>query len=89
MFIKYTQSGVLKMSSEHIETRRKIKAISELKTFNDLLERSTLNPKQKELMNMYYLQDMSFNEIGAILGIEEVTAKVWHNKALKKLKNLF
>ena len=89
MFIKYTQSGVLKMSSEHIETRRKIKAISELKTFNDLLERSTLNPKQKELMNMYYLQDMSFNEIGEILGIEEVTAKVWHNKALKKLKNLF
>lgn len=77
------------MSSEHIETRRKIKAISELKTFNDLLERSTLNPKQKELMNMYYLQDMSFNEIGEILGIEEVTAKVWHNKALKKLKNLF
>ena len=40
-------------------------------------------------MNMYYLQDMSFNEIGEILGIEEVTAKVWHNKALKKLKNLF
>ena len=77
------------MSSEHIETRRKIKAISELKTFNDLLERSTLNPKQKELMNMYYLQDMSFNEIGEFLGIEEVTAKVWHNKALKKLKNLF
>lgn len=77
------------MSSEHIETRRKIKAISELKTFNDLLERSTLNPKQKELMNMYYLQDMSFNEIGENLGIEEVTAKVWHNKALKKLKNLF
>lgn len=77
------------MSSEHIETRRKIKAISELKTFNDLLNRSTLNPKQKELMNMYYLQDMSFNEIGEILGIEEVTAKVWHNKALKKLKNLF
>ena len=77
------------MSSEHIETRRKIKAISELKTFNDLLERSTLNPKQKELMNMYYLQDMSFNEIGEIFGIEEVTAKVWHNKALKKLKNLF
>lgn len=77
------------MASEHIETRRKIKSISELKTFNDLLDRSTLNPKQKELMKLFYLEDKSFIEVGEILGIEEITAKKWHNKALSKLKNLF
>ena len=75
--------------SQHIETRRKIKEISELKTFNDLLDRSTLNPKQKELMKLFYLEGMTFIEIGEKLGIEEITAKKWHNKALKKIKDLF
>ena len=28
-------------------------------------------------------------EIGEILGIEEITAKTWHRKALKKIKDLF
>ena len=41
------------MSTQHIETRRKIKSISEIKIFNDLLDRSTLNPKQKELIKLY------------------------------------
>lgn len=77
------------MASEHIQTRNKIKAIYELKTFNDLIERSTLSPKLKQLMYMYYIDDLSMNEIGEKLGVEEITAKVWHKKALKKLKNLF
>lgn len=77
------------MASEHIETRRKIKSISELQTFNDLINRSTLNPKQKELMKLFYLEDMSMLEIGEILGVEEITIKKWHRKALSKLKNLF
>lgn len=77
------------MSTQHIETRRKIKSISEIKIFNDLLDRSTLNPKQKELIKLFYLEDKSFVEIGEILGIEEITAKTWHRKALKKIKDLF
>lgn len=77
------------MASEHIETRRKIKSICELKTFNDLLDRSTLNPKQKQLMKMFYLEDKTLIEIGEFLGIEEVTVKKWHRKSLSKLKNLF
>lgn len=77
------------MSSQHIEVRRKIKSISEVTKFNELIERSTLTPKQKELMYMYYLQDLTFAEIGDKLGIEEITAKVWHKKALKKISELF
>lgn len=77
------------MASEHIKTRNKIKAISELKTFNDLIERSTLSPKLKKLMYLHYIDDLSMNEIGEYFNIEEITAKVWHKKALKKLKNLF
>ena len=54
-----------------------------------MLDRSTLNPKQKELIRLFYLEDKSFIEIGEILGIEEITAKTWHRKALKKIKDLF
>lgn len=74
--------------SEHIDTRRKIRGITEVSTFNELVEKAMLPPKYKELLIMFYVEDMSFIEIGDKLGVEEITAKNWHRKALKKLGKL-
>lgn len=74
--------------SEHINTRRKLRAITEISTFNDLLSKILLPPKYKELLEMYYIKDMTFLEIGEVLGIEEITAKTWHRKALNKISKM-
>lgn len=74
--------------SEHVKTRNKIKQITETSTFNELLDKVMLPQKYKELLQMFYLNDMTFIEIGEKLGIEEITAKMWHKKSLRKINKL-
>jgi len=47
-----------------------------------------LKPKYQELLRLRYWHDLPFSEIGKILKITEGTAKVWHHRALKKLKDI-
>lgn len=76
------------MSSQHINTRRKIKEISEIKTFEDLIGRCILSEDEKQILNLHYLQEKDFRYIGDVLGFAESTIKKKHGKILKKLNKI-
>lgn len=75
--------------SETIETRKRLKDISSMITFNDLLEQSTLSATDKQILRLHYLEEKDFRYIGDILGYAEITIKKRHLKALKKISKLF
>lgn len=76
------------MTTEHVKTRKQIKDIASISTFNDLLEASTLSAEDKEVLKMHYLEDKDFRYIGDTLGLSEQTIKYRHKKALQKLSKL-
>jgi RNA polymerase sigma-70 factor, ECF subfamily len=48
-----------------------------------------LAPNEREILVMRYLDDLSFAEIAATLGISEDTAKIRHYRALVRIRGLF
>lgn len=74
--------------SEHIETRKKIRRIADVSSFNQLLEQSTLSDIDKRILNLHYIQDKDFRFIGDTLGFSESTIKKRHRKILAKLSRI-
>ncbi|MBO4543238.1 MAG: hypothetical protein J5725_08680 [Bacteroidales bacterium] len=74
--------------TEHILTRKKIKDIPSISTFDELLNMSTLSDTDKEILRMHYLHEKDFRFIGDTLGYSEATIKTRHRKALQKLNKL-
>lgn len=74
--------------STHIDTRRKLKDIPTIVSFDELLARSTLSDLDKEILRLHYLKHKDLRFIGDTLGYAEVTMKKRHRKALSKLSKL-
>lgn len=74
--------------SDHIETRRKLKSIYDVRTFEDLLECCVLTDEEKELLKLYYLRGKDLGYIADMLGYSESTIKRKHQKALTKIHKL-
>lgn len=77
-----------KIMSEHIETRRKIKNIYDIKTFNELLDNCVLTEEDKTIMTLHYLKGKDFRYIADELGFAESTIKHRHRKILSKLNHM-
>lgn len=77
------------MSSDNIETRRRLKSIPDLSGFESLLNASTLSDLDKEIMRMHYLKEQDFRYIGDMIGLSESAVKSRHRKILNKLSRLF
>ena len=77
------------MKEESLVTRQRIKDIPELKTFEDLLESSTLSDTDKQIMRLHYLKEQDFRCIGDSIGLSESAIKSRHRRVLKKLARLF
>ena len=75
--------------SETIETRKRLKDIASISTFDELLEQSTLSDLDKQILRLHYLKEKDFRFIGDTLGYAEVTIKKRHLKALSKIQSLF
>jgi RNA polymerase sigma-70 factor (ECF subfamily) len=45
-----------------------------------------LSPRERAVLALRYEQDLSFSEIGAMLGRPEATARTWCYRALRKLQ---
>ena len=71
--------------SAHIETRRKLKDMSLVADFEDVLSRCMLSDEDKAMLRMHYIQQESLAFIGDKLGYTERTMKARHKAALKKL----
>lgn len=75
--------------SATIETRKRLKSIPDILSFDELLERSTLSDVDKEILRLHYLKEKDFRYIGDTLGYSEATIKKRHIKALSKIQALF
>ena len=53
---------------------------------NNLLDK--LSPNYREVLILYYTEDMTFSEIGQLLGKPMNTVKSYHHRALNQLKKL-
>lgn len=71
--------------SNHIETRRKLRAICGVQQFNQLLDECILTDDEKEILKLHYLKGKDFRYIGDALGFAENTIKLKHKKILVKL----
>jgi DNA-directed RNA polymerase specialized sigma subunit len=71
--------------TEHIKTRNKIKAISKIKTFNDLMDAIIISDEDRKIMELHYLQEKDFNYIADIMGYSEITVKKRHAKIIKRI----
>ena len=76
------------MPTEYIKVKRKVKEIPDIRSFNGLLEASTLSDQDKEIVRMHYLQEKDFAYIADALGYTEQTVKLKHKKAIMKLSKL-
>ena len=74
--------------TEHVKTRAKIKKISDVNTFNELLDSCTISSEEKTMMRLYYIDKKDLRYIGDQLGYTEVTMKRWHKRILQKLNRL-
>lgn len=72
----------------HIEIKQKVKNIKRRSEFNNLLEDSMLNDKEKLMLTMYYVQGKSLNYIADELGYSEIGIKKMHKRSLKKIEAL-
>ena len=75
--------------SEHIETRRKLRSIYDVSTFEQLVESCVLTDEDKSILRLHYLKGKDFRFIGNALGFSEVTIKRRHRKILSKLNKMF
>lgn len=76
------------MPTEYIKIKRKVKDIPDIRSFNGLLEASTLSDLDKEIIRMHYLQERDFSYIADVLGYNQKTIEARHKKALIKLSKL-
>lgn len=76
------------MSSQHIETRNKLRNICEVSTFENLIANCVLSDTEKDILRLHYLKGKDFRYIGDELGFAESTIKGKHRKILSKLNKL-
>lgn len=74
--------------SKHIETRRKVKEIADISSFNSLLNSTTLSDIDKQILVLHYIDDKDFRYIGDMLGFSESTIKKRHRRILKKISDI-
>lgn len=70
-------------------TRNKIKRISSVKDFEDLLSQTMLSEEEKQILRMHYHEKKPLSVIADSLGMAEVTVKKKHSRILLKIGNMF
>lgn len=74
--------------SKHMEIKGKLKNINKRVTFDELIQQSMLNEKEKQLMIMYYVEGKDFGYIADIMGYSKAGIAKMHKRALKKIESL-
>lgn len=75
------------MTDERLETRRKLRAVTGVQDFQQILNSCVLTEDEKTLLKLHYLDGKNFALIGDLLGFSESAIKAKHTKCLDKLKN--
>ena len=79
--------GICKLSYD-VSVQRTLKDIPKVSTFEEILNKSTLNELDKEIFRLHYLEEKDFAFIADKLGYSESGIRKRHSKALKKLSKI-
>lgn len=81
--------GVERMDKANSETRKKLREITNVKDFENLLEQIMLSEEEKQILWMHYKEEKSLLYIADTLGMSETTIKKKHRKILMKIGKAF
>lgn len=73
--------------TNHISTRKKLKTLSK-RQFSALICEALLTPRERDIVNMVYIQHKQLDFIADELGYAESTVRLKHRQALQKIKNV-
>lgn len=73
------------MDKKRAETRNKLKEITVVKDFEDVLSRIMLSEEEKRIMWLHYKEKKPMSYIADMLGMSEITVKKKHSKILMKV----
>lgn len=65
-----------------------LQKIPDIKTFEDVLNKLTINEEDKTLMRLHYLEGKSFSYIADELSLSESWVKKKHLRILKKISKI-
>lgn len=74
--------------TDHIKTRNKLKRIPTKIEFNSLLESIILSDKEKQLMQLYYVEQKDFDYIADLMGYSKAGIIKMHQRILKRIEAL-
>lgn len=73
------------MNEKNKKVRDKLKSISTYKTFYQILDGVILSDEEKKIIEMFYLENKSFDLIADEIGVSRATISRRHKKILDKL----
>ena len=76
---------VVSMDKKNAETRMKLKDISSVKEFSDLMEQTMLSEEEKKILWMHYKEKKTLQCIADEIGLSEIAIKKKHRKMLMKI----
>lgn len=74
--------------TEHIKTKKKIKQIGSKIEFQSLLDDAILSDKERQMMELYYVQRKDFDYIADTLGYSKAGIQKMHQRVLKRIEAL-
>lgn len=74
--------------SNHLEIKHKLIQVNRRSTFNEMLEDSMLNEKEKQMLRMHYIENKSLDYIADELGYSKAGIIKMHKRSLQKLGSL-
>lgn len=85
--VQYVVSSweVVSMDKKNAETRTKLKDISSVKEFSDLMEQTMLSDEEKKILWMHYKEKKTLQCIADEIGLSEIAIKKKHRKMLMKI----
>ena len=75
----------ISMDKKNAETRTKLKDISSVKEFGDLMEQTMLSEEEKKILWMHYKEKKTLQCIADEIGLSEIAVKKKHRKMLMKI----
>jgi DNA-directed RNA polymerase specialized sigma subunit len=74
--------------TDHIKTRKKLQSIPTKLEFNTLLDSIVLSDKERQMMQLYYVERKDFDYIADELGYTKSGILRMHKRVLKRIEAL-
>ena len=77
------------MNKEQREIRKKLKGITTVKQFEDMINSVLISDEERKILNLIYREQKPFSVVADEIGISERTLTRKHAKLLMKIGSMF